>query len=152
MGRGKRKDERGFSLVEVLVAMVLLGFAMLAMGSLFLSSMEHSRQGRHDMVALNLASEILERMRAVDFDEVEPLFDGMDTADSSSVPSEAREWADHLREELGPTGNATVTVYSEGEKADLTRGLVEVEILLSWTERGRERTAQTSTYLVRMGS
>ena len=52
----QRSKESGYSLVELLVAMVLLSIGFLAMGNLFLASMEHSKQGRHDMIALNSAS------------------------------------------------------------------------------------------------
>jgi prepilin-type N-terminal cleavage/methylation domain-containing protein len=144
--------ETGFSLIEMIVAMALLGFAFLAMAGLFLASSEHSKQGRHDLIALNSANEVLERMHAVTFDDIKPLFDGVDTSDSASVPAEARNWAVHLAEYLGPTSRSTIEVFDENDKAELPRGLLEVDIRTSWTERGRERTMRTSTYIVRMGS
>jgi prepilin-type N-terminal cleavage/methylation domain-containing protein len=143
---------RGFSLIEMILAIALLGFAFLAMGKLFVASSEHAKQGRHDLIALNSASEILERMHAVRFENVKGLFDGIDTRQESTIPTEARNWAVHLREHLGPTAWGTVSVLDEHDDAALPRGLVEVDIRTSWTERGRERTVRTSTYVVRMGS
>ncbi|MBN1826277.1 MAG: prepilin-type N-terminal cleavage/methylation domain-containing protein [Candidatus Eisenbacteria bacterium] len=148
----RQNKEKGFSLVELVFAVGILALAFLAMGRLFVTSIEHSRQGRHDMIALNSANEILERMRSIDFDDVPDKFDGLDTADSASVPNEVRVWFRHMRENLGPTARCEINVFDENEKAQLTNGLIEVEILTSWTERGRERTMRTGTYLVRMGS
>jgi type IV pilus modification protein PilV len=149
----KNRSGEGFSLVELLVAMVLLSIGFLAMGQLFLASLEHSKQGRHDMAALNTANEVLERIRSVPFDNAYSLFNGIDTSDSTSVPPEARNWAAHVQEELGPTGYSVVNIYRTGDKPDLTaNGLMEVEVLTSWVERGRRRTMRTSSYLVRMGS
>jgi len=145
-------NQKGFSLVELVFAVGILALAFLAMGKLFVTSMEHSRQGRHDMIALNSANEVLERMRSIDFDDVYAKFDGLDTEDSASVPEEVRPWARHLREHLGPSARCTIDVIDENEDANMTNGLIEVEILTSWTERGRERTMRTGTYLVRMGS
>ena len=149
--QGIRKSG-GFSLVEAILAIALLGFAFLAMGKLMVASGEHSKQGRHDMIALNASDEVLERMRSVDFDLVKPLFHMVDTADSSSVPVEARHWATHLAENLGPTARGQIRIYDEKDDPQLTRGILEVEILTSWVERGRERSMHTGTYIVRMGS
>lgn len=148
----RREGQDGFSLVEMILAITLLGFAFLAMGKLMVTSSEHSKQGRHDTIALNAASEILERMRAVEFEEMKKLFDGVDTTDSASVPAQARNWARHLKQNLGPTARATIDVYDENERVELSRGLVEVDIRTSWVERGIERSIRTSTYVVRMGS
>lgn len=149
----RRKNQAGFSLVELVFTMGLLAFAFLAMGKLFVASMEHSRQGRHDMVALNSANEVLESMRSIDFNDVNRLFDGLDTRDSLSVPPEARIWAKHLEENLGPHARCEITIYEAVDKpAELSNGILEVEIFTSWIERGKERSILTGTYLVRMGS
>ncbi len=149
-----RKSEcEGFSLVELMVSMVLLSIGFMAMSQLFLASVEHSKQGRHDMAALNTASEALERIRSVPYDDAYVTFNGMDTSDSISVPPEARNWATHVKSELGPTGVSVVHMYRAGDKPELTAtGLMEVEILTTWVERGRPRTMKTSSYLVRMGN
>jgi prepilin-type N-terminal cleavage/methylation domain-containing protein len=152
MDGSRERGNRGFSLVEMVIAIALLGFAMLSMGRLFLASAEHGKQARHDLVAANAASEVLERMRAIPFDDVKPLFDGVDTASPSTVPAEARHWAQHLAENLGPTARATIQVFDENDDTELARGIVEVDIRTAWTERGRERSMRTSTYIVRMGS
>lgn len=149
----RKSDCSGFSLVELMVSMVLLSIGFLAMSQLFLASVEHSKQGRHDMAALNTASEAFERIRSVPYDDAYSTFNGMDTSDSTSVPPEARNWATHVKKELGPTGVAVVNIYKTGDKPNLTAaGLMEVEILTSWVERGKRRTMKTSSYLVRMGS
>ncbi len=146
-------DRDGFSLVELMISMVMISVGLLAMSNLFLASIEHSKQGRHDMAALNTANEILERIHAVPYDEAFDLFNGVDTTVPASIPVEARNWAAHVYDELGPTGSIRVNFYRKADKVSITsNGIMEVEVLARWTERGRPRTMKTSTYLVRMGS
>ncbi len=56
--------ERGFSMVEVLVALVVLGVGMLGMASLYVVSLRASGSAISRMQAVNLASDIGDRIRA----------------------------------------------------------------------------------------
>lgn len=56
--------ECGFSMVEVLVALVVLGVGMLGMASLYVVSLRSSGSAISRMQAVNLASDIGDRIRA----------------------------------------------------------------------------------------
>ncbi|NNE08887.1 MAG: type IV pilus modification protein PilV [Gemmatimonadetes bacterium] len=146
------QKQDGFSLVELMVAMVVMSVGFLAMSHIFMAAMEHSKQGKHDMAALSLANEILERVRATPYEQVYATYDGMTTTDLATIPSEARNWATHAAEEM-PHGEFNVEIYKNGQKSYITEnGILEVEVLASWQERGNTRTMRTSTFIVRMGS
>lgn len=55
---------RGFALVEVMVALAILAVGMLGMAVLLLQSLRASRAASERTQAVNLASDIVERMRA----------------------------------------------------------------------------------------
>jgi type IV pilus assembly protein PilV len=55
---------RGFTLVEVLVALVVLAVGMLGMAVLLVEGLQGSRSALEHTQAVNLASDITERMRA----------------------------------------------------------------------------------------
>ena len=151
MKRFLRKQD-GFSLVELMVAMVVMSIGFLAMSHIFMAAMEHSKQGKHDMAALNLANEILERIRATPYEDVYATYNGMKTADGTTIPAAARNWATHAAQDM-PHGDFVVNVYKKGQKGYITKnGILEVEILATWQERGNQRSMRTSTFLVRMGS
>lgn len=146
------QKQDGFSLVELMVAMVVMSIGFLAMSHIFMAAMEHSKQGKHDMAAMTLANEILERVRATPYGEIYATYDGMTTTNVATIPVEARNWSTHAANEL-PHGDFDVNVYKNGQKSYITQnGILEVEVLASWQERGNTRTMRTSTFIVRMGS
>lgn len=55
---------RGFSLVEVLVALVVLGVGMLGMASLYVTTLQANGTAISRTQAVNLASDLAERIRA----------------------------------------------------------------------------------------
>jgi type IV pilus assembly protein PilV len=59
-----RRTERGFTLIEVLVALVILSIGLLGLGLLQASSLKASFGSNHRTMATNLAYEMLDMMRA----------------------------------------------------------------------------------------
>lgn len=58
-------DDRGFSLVEVMLALVLLSLIMASMGGLFIKGIRHSGDLQRRQAAVTLAQQALEAARAV---------------------------------------------------------------------------------------
>jgi len=58
-----RQRHGGFTLIEVLVAIVILSFGMLGMVGLQAASLQANRDARQQSVAVNLAKELAEMMR-----------------------------------------------------------------------------------------
>lgn len=59
------KKSKGFSLIEVLIALVILSIALLALAGLTVQSTKNSSWGSHLTEAATLAQDRLERFRAV---------------------------------------------------------------------------------------
>jgi len=59
-----RRQLRGFSMVEVLVALVVLGVGMLGIASLYVVTLRSSGSAISRMQAVNLASDLGDRIRA----------------------------------------------------------------------------------------
>lgn len=61
-------DERGFTLVEVLFAMVILTVALVSLAELMAITLRMQMMGRNDTAAVRLAQSKLDELVAVDFD------------------------------------------------------------------------------------
>jgi type IV pilus assembly protein PilV len=59
------KKSKGFSLIEVLVALVILSISLLALAGLMVQSTKNSSWGSHLTEAATLAQDVLERFRGV---------------------------------------------------------------------------------------
>lgn len=62
--RHRTRSQSGFSLVEVLVSIVVLSFGLLGMVGLQASALKYNRDARSQSVAISLARELAEMMRA----------------------------------------------------------------------------------------
>lgn len=60
----KIAGQQGVTLIEVLVAMVILSFGMISFAGLQASSIKHGKMAQHRTVAAQLASDFADRMRA----------------------------------------------------------------------------------------
>ena len=59
-----RRAQRGFSLLEALVSIVVLSFGLLGVAGLQASSLKYTRDARNQSVAVNLARELAEMIRS----------------------------------------------------------------------------------------
>jgi len=143
---------RGFTLVEVLVALVVLAVGMLGLAVLLVEGLQGSRTAIEHTQAVNLAADIAERMRsnraaASAYDTVEgtpePRLDAAceDAAgpcDPRAMAShDLRLWLDDVAASL-PDGRGAVEVAQPA--ADARRGTVTI----SWARTG----AAPATYVL----
>ena len=75
-------NDAGFTLIEVLVALVVRPSGMLGIAALLLSSLQGSRVALERTLAVNLASDIAERIRAN-----RSTGNAYDTADGTAAPA-----------------------------------------------------------------
>lgn len=66
----KPTNERGFTLVEVLIAMVILTIALVSMAELMAITLRMQMMGRNETAAVRLAQSKVDELVAVDFDAV----------------------------------------------------------------------------------
>lgn len=64
------QDRRGMSLIEVMVAILLLGMVTVPLVGLFTAGATHTAVARHDVAAANLAQEVLEEIKSAPKDQI----------------------------------------------------------------------------------
>jgi prepilin-type N-terminal cleavage/methylation domain-containing protein len=143
----------GFTLVEVVLALALLGAVMIAVSGLFVLGARQLKSGRTHSVALSVARDIQEEMHGWHFTHLWEAFgsDGstavleVDTRD----PGPARRWQTLLDDELEPGAWARIRLESVDETMSppaLSQAeYVRVEIRVFWSEGRRERSASLAT-------
>lgn len=65
-----RKNERGFTLIETSISMVVMMVAGLAVSSLFVFSMQNNVGGNERALAMAVAQQQLEQLRSVNFEDL----------------------------------------------------------------------------------
>ncbi|MEN7526161.1 type IV pilus modification protein PilV [Cupriavidus sp. 2SB] len=64
MGQFRCRKAAGFTMLEALVAIVVLAFGVLGVANLLIKSFRFAQQSSYDVVALQLANDMADRMRA----------------------------------------------------------------------------------------
>jgi len=64
-----RKNERGFTLIETSISMVVMMFAGLAISSIFVFSMQNNVGGADRALAMGVAQQQLEQLRSVTYED-----------------------------------------------------------------------------------
>lgn len=146
---------KGFSLVEVVVALGLLAGVLLSIASLLVLSSRKVNSGRSSSEALSVAGDILEQMEGWGFRQVHSEFNCDGTADSCLVSSlsdpGAAPWQARLTETLGQ-GRAEIQLdgFDEAGAAsalDAARA-IRVTVSVFWVEGLRPRSLRLATLRV----
>ncbi|SDC20318.1 type IV pilus assembly protein PilV [Cupriavidus sp. YR651] len=64
MGQSRCRRAAGFTMLEALVAIVVLAFGVLGVANLLIKSFRFAQQSSYDIVAMQLANDMAERMRS----------------------------------------------------------------------------------------
>ena len=137
-----RSTARGFSIVEVLVALVVLATGMLGIASLYVTTLRASGSAISRMQAVNLASDLADRIRAnrtagaayegpAAADEAEAkncVGSGADCSPAQIAASDLFFWNNQIASALpgNPTGTVTHTAGAGS--------LATYQITIAWTE------------------
>jgi prepilin-type N-terminal cleavage/methylation domain-containing protein len=142
----------GFTLVEVMIALVLLAVGVMGTVQVFAVASRHTAHAREETAAVCLAQEIREKIMSEAFDDIHSIFDNIDTNVPATVPTTAATWATHVTAELGPRGRGTVAVSTPANDPAIPNGMVAVTVTVSWREGSqtvslplRFNVAKTST-------
>ena len=113
--------QSGFSMIEVLIALLVLAFGLLGLAFMQTLNLRYTKSAQQRTQAVNLASELLDTMRAnrsqlAAYAMVEEDFDSIDasagcpTFAAATVARNIERWQCEVREALGPGAFAEVTV------------------------------------------
>lgn len=64
---GPRRNRAGFSLIEVMLALTILGIGMLSLGAMQLLALEYGNRGRHGTQAAIIAETEIERLQRLNW-------------------------------------------------------------------------------------
>jgi len=62
---GRERDEMGFTLIEVLIAMMVLTIALIALAGLLSTTIRSTNLGKNTTIAANLAQEMMENLKMI---------------------------------------------------------------------------------------
>ena len=152
MSRG-RIAKSGFSLVEVILAMGLLGGVMISISSMFILGGREVQSGKQTTEALSIAQDIAEEIKTFSFRGTYLFFEGSSSdttlqADSSSPGDPADKWQPDLDARFHE-GKALIDIIPVGGpdtppqlgSADFLRVRVTVE----WLQGQRNRSVSLQT-------
>lgn len=135
LGRIQRAGHQGgFSLIEVLIALVVLAIGLLGLALLQTMNLRYTKSAEQRTKAVNLASAILDTMRTnrselpayvvgeADFADIDPV-GGCSRDVDLNADSNVTRWMCEVREALGP--EATGSIEVDG---------ATVKVVLSWSE------------------
>jgi len=97
---------RGFSLVEVLIAIVILSVSLLALAGLMVQTTKNNSYGSHMTEASTFAQDRMERLRALLYNS---MTGGTDVVTGSTGQSYTRTWV-ITRDASSTTAETTVTI------------------------------------------
>lgn len=155
------RSERGFSLVEVVLAMGLLAGVLIAISGLFVVGAKQVKSGRTSSEALAVARGIQEEMLAWGYSQIWTAFGYDGQATSYTVDSRTNAacgaWQSTLQTKLGPSAFATIQIASVTDAGGVSRDFadaagnilaknVRVGVTVSWSEApGRARSVTVGT-------
>jgi type IV pilus modification protein PilV len=103
----------GFTLIEVLIAIVILTFGLLAVGSMQVSAIRGNFMGGNTSIALSLASEKMEQLLNADFNSTDTNTDLRDSVTGNNGTLSSTTSVDH-QENISEEGVVGANAYFEG--------------------------------------
>lgn len=135
-------DERGFTLVEVMVAALMLVASVLATLALLDNATTTTAAGKQTDVANGIAQEMIERAAGGRYTSVRNDLTDVDTASATPGP------ADRMRAGMDPDGDQASTAVAP---TTVTSGSLPINAAQSWTLK-RKSTTYTVSYRACTGS
>lgn len=124
----RSEHQRGLSLIEVLVAIVILSIGLLGLAGMQASSLRSSQSANYSAQAMTLAEDIIERMRAnpqMASSYARPLGASAPTGGITMAARDLEEW--FARVQTLPAGDAAIQV-------DTTTSPALVTVTVRWDD------------------
>ena len=135
-GRIRRggRGQGGFSMIEVLIALVVLAVGLLGLALLQTMNLRYTKSAEQRTKAINLASSIIDTMRtnrselvayAVEesqFEDVDPSA-GCERSGALNAARNLEQWMCEVKEALGPEADGSITIAASS-----------VRVQINWSE------------------
>jgi type IV pilus assembly protein PilV len=143
----KMKKQTGFTLLEVMVAMLVLSIGLLGLAGLMASSMRNNQSAYHRTQATWLAYDALDRVRA---NRVSARAGGYSAADTLGAPASCSATAPTgtvAAQDIGGWKNMIACALPEGDGAiDVDTSNSQVTVTIQWNDsRGTGDAATLAT-------
>ena len=143
----ERREQGGFSLIEVVLALGLLATVLISIASLFIIGGKQVKNGKSTTSAAAITHEIMERIDQKTYVDTYAYFGGTASSTSLSVSTtttgnNANQWQAEIATKLGPQASGTIAVTPLGSASPLNMGnsqALQVKITLTWNELGRSK-------------
>lgn len=153
--RDELRSQRGFSLVEVVIALGLMAGVLISVAGLFVVGARSVNSGRNSSEALAVGRQIIEEMNGWGYAQTYALYGFDGSAASYSVDTRsnayAAKWQPILNERLGDGAFATVQINSliaSGSPPVLNASnckAIRVVVTVFWNEGPRGRNVAVGT-------
>ena len=143
-GEATLRGQSGHTLVEVMVALSVLGFMVVSLYAGFSSGFAVLRVARENMRATQILQERMEVLRLIKWDNVTPGF----IPATFTAPFYATEPTNTAVGSFGYTGTVTITNPPAENYSDHLR---MIKIDLTWTSGNVTRSREMTTYVSRYG-
>lgn len=141
-GKGTRspasqRQEKGFTLLEVMIALFILAFGLLAIATMQAAAIKANSQAMGLTEAANLAQDRTEKLMSLAYTH-----DALKDTDSDGGGGldHTGAGADHTIAWAAPNG-VIYTVYWNIAANDPIQNVKTIRMIVQWTERGLRRTA-----------
>jgi len=140
------REESGFSLIEVTLALGLLATVLISIASLFILGGKQVKNGKSTTSAVAVSHEIMERIDQLSYSQVYTYFGGTDATTALSVSTtttgnNANQWQAEIGSKLNQ-GSGTIAITPLGSALPLNMGssqALQVQVTLNWSELGRPK-------------
>lgn len=133
-------NQKGFLMVEVIVATVIISVALVAISGMFINSTIANRKAADYTVAANLAQKQMELLK------VQP---SSYWAAISVFPKNI-SWQDSSETTPLSINNITYTITTTADVCSEDSNLVQVTVAVSWDDRGVSRALQLTTFYAKI--
>lgn len=148
---GRGRDERGFSLVEVVIAIGVLAGVLLSICSMFILGARQLKTGKTMTEATTICHAIMESFDNMSFTALYTTFgaaasDTTRTVTSTTTGSAVASWQTEIIRKLDG-GVATVTILPQGPGTPNfgTATGIRMTVTVTWTELARPQAVSLST-------
>lgn len=131
--------KKAFTLIEILIAVFVLEIGLLGIATFYSYSFQISKIARHDTIASNLASGLIDEQSAIAFDNL-IVGEGTKTRYSDDINNPFYNW--YKKIDVAFIDMNLVASYTETET---NKNMKKVTITIYWPEGSNERSFQTAT-------